>query len=145
MPSSATTVFRASLAPKLYREIEIADTGSLYDLAEAIIGAFGFDFDHAFGFYSKVKGNIFDSPVRYELFVDVGEGEPGSLSVERTRVPEAFPAVGAAMTFLFDYGDSWQFLVKAVGRGEKAKGVKYPKLLKQVGEAPEQYPDPDEE
>jgi hypothetical protein len=83
---SETLVFRASLGPKIHRDIEIAGTSSLYTLAQAIVRSFDFDFDHAFGFYSKLKGNIYDSPVRYELFVDIGEGEGDARSVKRTRV-----------------------------------------------------------
>lgn len=43
-------------------------------LAQLIVECFDFDFDHAFGFYSKLKGNIYDSPIRYELFVDIWRG-----------------------------------------------------------------------
>jgi hypothetical protein len=35
--------------PSIYREIEIASSRSLYAFAEAIVTAFDFDFDHAFG------------------------------------------------------------------------------------------------
>src|SRR5262249_42169591 len=107
MAESETFVFRASLTPKIYRVIEIAGTSSLYVLAQVIVRSFDFDFDHAFGFYSKVKGNIYDSPIRYELFVDMGEGESDARSVKRTRVIKAFPSVGTKMRFLFDYGDEW--------------------------------------
>jgi hypothetical protein len=95
---SETLVFRASLGPKIYRDIEIAGTSSLYTLAQAIVRSFDFDFDHAFGFYSKLKGNIYDSPVRYELFVDIGESEGDARSVKRTRVIKAFPSVGSSTT-----------------------------------------------
>jgi hypothetical protein len=37
MAESETLVFRASLRPKIYRDIEIAGTGSLYTLAQAIV------------------------------------------------------------------------------------------------------------
>ncbi len=57
---SETLIFRASLAPNVYRAFEIADTSSLYELAQVIVRSFDFDFDHAFGFYSKLKGNIYD-------------------------------------------------------------------------------------
>ena len=53
--------------------------------------------------------------------------------------------VGAKMTFLFDYGDNWQFRIEAIGQNRKEPGGKYPRLLKTIGEAPEQYPDPDDE
>ncbi len=99
--------------------------------------------DHAFGFYSKLTGHVFDSLVKYELFADMGESE--ARSVKRTRIVEAFPAVGAKMTFHFDYGDDWQFRIEAIGQNRKQPGSKYPRLLKTVGKAPEQYPDPEDE
>ena len=145
MAESETLIFRASLTPKVYRAFEIADTSSLYTLAQAIVWSFEFDFDHAFGFYSKLKGNIYDSPVRYELFVDMGESEGEARSVKRTRVAEAFPSVGTTMRFLFDYGDGWEFLVELVKRKPKEPKVKLPRLLISAGQAPAQYPDPEDE
>src|SRR6266478_473621 len=142
MAEAATQMFRVSLNAKLYRDIEIQSSKKLYDLASAIIAAFGFDFDHAFGFYSLLKGNILQSPVKYELFADmddIGE-ESDAGSVRRTRIPEAFPEIGQKMTFLFDYGDNWQFRVELIGQGIKERGVKYPRVCKTVGQAPEQYP-----
>ena len=145
MAESETLVFRASLRPKIYRDIEIAGTGSLYTLAQAIVRSFDFDFDHAFGFYSKPKGNIYDSPVRYELFVDIGEGEGDARSVKRTRIIKAFPSVGTKMRFLFDYGDEWEFLVELVKRKPNEPKAKLPRLLISAGKAPAQYPDPEDE
>jgi hypothetical protein len=142
MAEAGTHVFRVSLNPKLYRDIEIPSGKKLYDLASAIVAAFGFDFDHAFGFYSLLKGNILRSPVKYELFADmddIGE-ESDAGSVERTRTSDAFPETGHKMTFLFDYGDNWQFRVELIGENKKERGAKYPRVIKKVGTAPEQYP-----
>jgi hypothetical protein len=88
MAEAETFIFRASLKPKIYRDFEISSTSSLDTLAQAIVRFF--DFDHAFGFYSGLKENIYRSPVRYELFVDLGEGEGEARSVKRTRAGEAF-------------------------------------------------------
>ena len=145
MSDSETLVFRASLTPNVYRAFEIAATSSLYALAQAIVMSFDFDFDHAFGFYSKLKGNIYDSPVQYELFVDMGESESEARSVKRTRVDEAFPSSGTKMRFLFDYGDGWEFRVELVKRKPKEPKVKLPRLLVSAGKAPAQYPDPEDE
>jgi hypothetical protein len=145
MAVSETLVFRASITPQIYRAIEISDTSSLYVLAQAIVRSFDFEFDHAFGFYSKLKGNIYASPLRYELFVDMGEAEGKARSVKRTRVIEAFPSVGAKLRFLFDYGDGWEFLVELVKRKPKEPKVKLPRLLLSAGKAPSQYPDPEDE
>ena len=137
-----THVFRASLSPKVYRDFEILSAKKLYDLAGAIVQFFEFDFDHAFGFYSKLTGRIFDSPVKYELFADMGESN--ARSTKRALIVDAFPKVGTKMTFLYDYGDNWQFQIELIGRNRKAPGVRYPRMLKAIGTAPEQYPDPDD-
>src|ERR687883_1826019 len=118
MPRASTHIFRVRLWPKVYRDIEIESGKSLYDLAAAIVRAFGFDLDHAFGFFSKLDHHVFDSPVRYELFADLGGGSESG-SVKRTKVAQAFPAVGAKMQLLFDYGDDWRFQVEVTGLGEK--------------------------
>jgi len=144
MSVSETLIFRASLAPKLYRDLEIADTSTLYALAQAITRAFDFDFDHAFGFYDTLKGSIYDSPIRYELFADMGESDGKARSVKRTRVVEAFPSTGTKMRFLFDYGDEWIFLVELIKRKPKEAKVKLPRLLTSAGKAPVQYPDPED-
>lgn len=67
MKPSDILIFRASLEPEIFRDIEIAATASLYKFATAIIDAFEFDLDHAFGFYNKLTGNYYDSKVKYEL------------------------------------------------------------------------------
>ncbi len=145
MAEIETFVFRASLQPKIYRGFEISAGSSLYTLAQAIVRFFDFDFDHAFGFYSGLKGNIHHSPARYELFVDLGEGEGDARSVKRTRIAEAFPSVGTKMRFLFDYGDEWVFLVELAGRKPKEPKVRLPRLLLAAGKAPAQYADPEDE
>jgi hypothetical protein len=145
MAGATTHILRASLRPKLYRDIEIDSGKSLYDLAESIVEAFDFDLDHAFGFYSKLTGHYFDSPSKYELFADMDGGESDAGSVKRTKVAQAFPDVGSRMLFLFDYGDEWRFKVEMVGMGEKVPKARNPVVIKSVGTAPPQYPDPDEE
>ena len=145
MPDNTTHILRVSLKAKVYRDIEIDSRKSLHDFAESIVIAFGFDFDHAFGFYSKVGADYFKSPVKYELFVDMGEDGSDARSVKRSKVTEAFPRIGAKMLFLFDYGDDWMFKVELIGLGQKAPKTRYPRVVATVGKAPQQYPDMDEE
>jgi Plasmid pRiA4b ORF-3-like protein len=142
LAEAQTHIFRVSWSPKVYREFEILSAKTLYNLGEEIVRVFGFGFDHAFGFYSKLTGSVYDSPVKYELFADMGEGE--ARSVKRSRIADAFPAIGARMTFLFDYGDQWLFRIEVIDLKRKEPKVKYPRLLKSNGIAPEQYPDADE-
>ena len=56
---------------------------------------------------------------------------------------QAFPEPGSKVQFLFEYGD-WRFRVEVIGLGERAPKTRCPKILKTVGQAPPQYPDPDE-
>jgi hypothetical protein len=145
MTDPETWILRVSHTAKVYRDIEIDGLSSLYVLARAITKSFDFDFDHAFGFYDKLKGSPYQSAVRYELFADMEESDGEARSVKRTRVADAFPVVGTKLRFLFDYGDEWIFLVECVKRKPKEPKVKLPRVLISAGEAPEQYPDPEDD
>lgn len=238
------TDWDARVKGKPYRVIAIPPERSLYELAEAITDAFGFDFDHAFGFYNDLK-NPYRSSESYELFADLEEEEeleeeledeleltpplrqlaervPGGeddpaflvtkaaleldpqvlqaryLEATRTilreevlaRIPpekhaavqpvlqefietmmpaeeeleeslmlddseakgvkgvpigEAFPKLGKKMLFLFDYGDEWRFVVELKAIEPAEPRARYPKVVDSAGQAPEQYPDWDEE
>jgi hypothetical protein len=129
---------RASLRPRVYRDIEIESGLSLFELAQAITKAFGFDFDHAFGFFSRLTGRVFDSPVRYELFSDEGMGGK-SLGVKRATVAQAFPKIGSKMLFVYDYGDEWRFAVELRELSQMQPGSALSKMTAVVGKAPNQY------
>jgi hypothetical protein len=58
-----------------YRVLGLPEGADLRGLAEAIVSAFGFDFDHAFGFFDTT--NPYRANVAYELFRDL-EGGPAS-------------------------------------------------------------------
>ena len=132
---------------KIYRDIEISGQNKLYKLAETIIQSFEFDLDHCFGFFSNLKGNPTQSLEKYELFADLEDMglEPvESGSVKKTSISSVFK-VGKKMQFLFDYGDDWRFMVECCNITEPVANRKYPYLAGGKGDAPEQYPDYDEE
>lgn len=138
MPSS-TLVFRIHLGEDAYREIEVLDSISLYDLAEAIINAFNFQFDHCFGFYNETGAQAVRSSEAYELFVDDdGEGlNPNARGVKGTAVNSVFTP-GKTMTFLFDYGDEWHFTTKCIEAGHVVADQDYPFVREGSGDV-EQY------
>ena len=147
MPEATTHILRVTPADEksISRDIEIPSAKSLYDLAEGIVSAFDFDFDHAFGFYSGLtQRTMMETDPKYELFADMGE-ETEALSVKKTRVATAFRKMGHKMLFLFDYGDEWLFRVEVIGFGKKVARDRYPKILASVGAPPQQYPDMDDE
>ena len=129
-------------ANRIIRKIQIAETKSLYNFAKVITQAFGFSFDHCFGFYSNF--NLYhDSEKAYELFYDLDDIEPPAphvKSVKRSKIQQVFKNPEDKMLFLFDYGDGWQFTVELVEIKQAEKWDLKPIILKQIGEAPEQYP-----
>ncbi|MBA2400430.1 MAG: hypothetical protein H0V72_17325 [Bradyrhizobium sp.] len=144
MAGTDTFIFRAALHGRasIYRAIEIDPAKSLYLLAEAIVSAFDFDFDHAFGFYTGLTpAKIHKEFPKYELFADMGEADPQVLGVKKTRISRAFPEVGHTLLFLFDYGDGWHFRVALSSIGKKSANTRYPRVVATHGEAPAQYPD----
>ena len=145
MPKQETLRFRVSLAPDIWRDVEISGSSSLYTLARIINDAFDFAFDHCFGFFSRLDRDFHRSPERYELFNDIGEDVPGSLGVKRTRVASAFPDIGKKMLFLFDYGDEWHFTVELIARTPRRAGTRLPRVAGSRGKAPPQYPYEDDE
>jgi hypothetical protein len=126
-----------------YRTIAIPEGSTLYRLAEAIVGSFGFYFDHPFGFYNNIT-QWTKSEEGYELFADIGE-ESKFDGVEKTKVGKVFHETKKKMLFLFDYGDEWHFIVKAKGIEPQSESAKYPLVVESVGDAPPQYGEPDEE
>jgi hypothetical protein len=131
------------------REVEMPAEASLERLARAVLRAFGFAFDHAFGFYSgRSRRTLLSAAPRWELFADMpgglGARRPRAGSVRRTAIGTAFPEPGHRLTLLFDYGDEWLFAVEAIGLGEAVPRRRYPRILAVTGEAPPQYPAPED-
>jgi hypothetical protein len=89
--------------------------------------------------------NADEGAANYELSADIGEPTEGALGVKRTKIAAAFPRIGHAMTFLFDYGDDWLFKVELRAKGEKVAGLRYPRTPTKHGDAREQYPAPDDD
>lgn len=126
---------------KVRRKIRLPGSKNLYNFARVITGAFGFYFDHCFGYYDNFQ-RYHDSKKAYELFVDIGE-EPlrsGTKGVKKTQIFQVFQNPGDKMLFLFDYGDSWRFGIELKEIARSNKWNLDPVVLESIGEAPEQYP-----
>ena len=158
LPMAKEYVFKITMdgfdKRKLWRKVAVKDSTTLYRFAGVILDAFDFDRDHCFGFYSEMKRNMYDSDRVYEYFVDVVEedGEdddfgvtPGALGTKKTRVSEVWKTPKDEMLFYFDYGDDWRFFVRLESIGALLPKEKYPRVLESRGDAPEQYPDAEED
>jgi len=130
---------------KPMRRIKIAGTRSLYNFARVITKAFGFSFDHAFGFYDGF-GDLRDAKKIYELFVDIGEeASPVAQGVKKTKISQVFVNSGDKMLFLFDYGDEWRFRVELKEIRKTEERESEPVIMESSGKAPVQYPPCEEE
>lgn len=74
---------------KIIRKIRIAGTKSLYNFAKVITQAFGFEFDHCFGFYDTLRDRK-NCKKAFELFVDI------QLSSEKDMVLWELKTIGQA-------------------------------------------------
>jgi hypothetical protein len=126
---------------RIWRELELTANQTLADLGDAIPLAFGFDDPHLWSFF--LSGKPWDRSSEYALPVDDPFGDPKNaahdLSVSKAPADKEF-------LFLFDYGDEWHFGVKLVGTGQQTRpGACYPRLVATDGQAPQQYPEIDDD
>lgn len=121
---------------KCVRVIRMNLKDSLYDLHEMIQRAVDFDDDHLFEF-TVGRGAM---KRVYTLPEAINSGR--ELSVE-TNIGELDLRERQVFTYLFDFGDMWQFDIKVL---EICEGtIKRPEVIKSEGDAPEQYPYYEEE
>jgi len=114
--------------------LEVDSSTTLNELHVAIQNVVKFDSDHMYEFFIARTANSRDKR-HYDM-------EDGSL--DTTRVADVLPLPkDRKLFYLFDYGDNWIFRVSMTRTkpSEPEKGVQYPRLIKEVGERPEQYPD----
>lgn len=131
---------------KAVAKVRVIERSTLFDLADALLNAIGFDLDHAFGFHSSLKSPYDKNMEReYTLFADQGEARMASdTGVEKTLISEVFKEKDK-MLFHFDYGDDWMFVVQCVAIEQTSSRKRKPEVLEVSGQFPEQYPDCDDE
>jgi hypothetical protein len=129
-------VFKASLGRDLWWRIAIPGALPLEELAETIIGAFEFTYDHLYQFSYRNRFGV-GTHVNHP-YMDDG---PWASEV---RVGDVPLQEGQSMTYLYDFGDQWEFDVTLERVDPPDPAMKEPVILDVRGEAPEQYPSWDE-
>ena len=122
------------------RTIEIQSKTKLDDLHDYIQKLTGFDNDHCYDFF--IGKNPRDS--RNCL---IGEDEfMSDAKKPMIALEQIFPMPkGQKLYYWFDFGDDWKFEIALKGSKEKTPKVKYPIIVAEIGEKPEQYPELDDE
>ena len=126
-----TYTWRASVG-QAWRRIEAPAEMSLDDLALAILDAFDFDVEHLYCFELR------DARSRKLRIACPMENKADAFTDEVTLGDLPLPA-GETMTFVYDYGDDWQFTVKLEHVAETEAKLAKPKVSAKGGQAPTQY------
>jgi len=107
------------------------------ELANTILDAFDFDYDHLYEF------SYIDSYGHRKQIVHpyIEEGLPA----DEVRVGDVPISVGAKMDYWYDFGDNWRFTVALDQVKPSDPSFKTPVILKAHGKAPKQYPSWDDE
>jgi hypothetical protein len=117
--------------PKVTRTIELSNHLTLEDLHLAIINSIDFDNDHLYAFYmDKSRRNGYGAFSHY--------GEPPFAS--DFKLSDFNLYISKKFYYLFDFGDSWRFIITVKAFEKTDKLLDKPKLINQKGESPKQYP-----
>ena len=133
-----TCEFGMYLEDDWIREVEINSKNTLNDLHLDILKIIGFDNDHLYDFFGGRRSSnrkiIFTENESWEIRQDV---------FYSTSLEDIYPLPpNIKLYYIFDYGDRWTFRI--VKTRKKAKEIdekiEYPKVIKEVGQNPHQYP-----
>ncbi len=125
------------------RTIEIDEGASLIDLHDAIQGAVAFDDDHMFEFFGGRNPRQ-----RKMSFAEDEDGEYDAGTMGEVTLEEVFPLPKSMkLYYQFDFGDDWIFEIRRSRKkpAPPEAGVKYPRVVEQVGPNPPQYGDWEDE
>ncbi len=123
--------FKVMLSKTVWRKIKLSHKHTLEDLHLCIQEAFDFDNDHLYSFF--MDGKRYSDDAYHSSFGDeppfTDEAVIGKLDLYK----------GKKILYLFDYGDSWEFLVQLVDIDANEKVIKQPEITEINGDAPKQY------
>ncbi len=142
-PKETTTegVYRLKISlGRVYRTIEINADTNFESLAIAILEQFNFDCDHLYEF--KFSDN-FGKNIAIK-HAEMSEDGDDDLWVDEYCLKNLPLQELESFKFIFDFGDWWEFdiLIEKIDKGREIDSIE---LIKSHGEAPEQYPDYDDE
>ncbi len=115
------------LEEKSAKICEIEGTCDLEELCDFILESFGFDNDHLYEFFISKNSS---------------RNNRNPLKNESKTIEEIFPLENGYYLFMnFDFGDDWMFKITASrSKVEFGSVLPYPRIIKHIGQNPEQYP-----
>ena len=133
---SGVFTFKVSLG-KAWRRIAISSDMTLCDLSRLILDSVDFDHDHLDLFeYRNSVGRL------VKIYHPFSSESP---STDEVRIGDLPFGEGTTFTYIFDFGDWWEFAVQLEKIQANDSRSNYTEILESHGDAPPQYPDWDEE
>ena len=142
---------------RIYRQIEILDTQTLEDLHWIIYRAFDRYDEHLYSFYltrkstrsyaTRRKAPEFVSPLAMDDldFMFIFGPSKEKYDASETEIKDLGLRVKDKLYYLFDYGDEWWHEITLLKIIETNRTQGLPRIVKRVGESPDQYPDFEDE
>lgn len=121
----------------VFRDIEIKDTQTLWNLYEGIKSAFSLKGDELASFYKSDENWTQGEEIPLEDMSDDGDGE----TMSDIYIKEAFEAAGSKMLFVYDFMSMWSFYVELQEIIDKKAVVNYPLTVFRFGKMPLKAPD----
>lgn len=119
-----------------FRDIEIRNEQTFFDLHVAIKKAFGFTGDEMASFY--VSDESWEKGTEIPL-ADLGFGEDGGTTpalMKEVTISDHMRSTKQRYVYVYDFLLNWNFMVELVKAGEPVKGKRYPLVALSHGEAP---------
>jgi hypothetical protein len=129
-------IFKVSLG-RIWRRIAIPGQATVDTLSDAILEAYAFDHDHLYAFYYKNRFGRKSSI--HHPYMDEPPFTP------EVRIGELPLRPGVTMTYVYDFGDHWEFDVNLERIDPADRRMRTYRILEAHGESPEQYPSWDDD
>ena len=124
----------------IWRKIAIPSHLTLYDFSSAILKAFDFANDHLHQFTYKDRQGF-----KQSIYHPYTQYEEDAVFTDKVLLRDWQVNIGDRITYVFDFGDWWEFNVVLESIDEPDPKLKKAKVIDKKGKAPEQYPDYDDE
>ena len=128
-------IFKVSLKA-VWRKIAIPSNLTLCSLSSAILDAFDFANDHLHQFTYKDRQGFKKSIYHPYTQDNEGEGFTDAILLRDWQIN-----IGDRITYVFDFGDWWEFNVVLESIDEPDPNINKAKVIDKKGKAPEQYGD----
>ncbi|GBO53258.1 hypothetical protein APA_1165 [Pseudanabaena sp. lw0831] len=124
----------------VWRKIAIPSHLTVYDFSSAILKGFDFANDHLHQFTYKDRQGFIKS-----IYHPYTQYEEEAIFTDKVLLRDWQINIGDRITYVFDFGDWWEFNVVLESIEEPDPKIKKAKVIDKKGKAPEQYPDYDDE